>query len=300
MVFYAVANGRTTGIFMNWTDCKNSIHGYKSAIYKKFDRKEDAEMFVLSNNKNSIEHNIAKTTIESFFGIKPVEKPTEDTIEFIPDYYVYTDGSCVNNGKPNACAGIGIFFNVDDPRNVSKRVDGKQSNNTAEISAVIETFFIIENDIQNGKKIGIVTDSKYVIKCVSSYGEKCNKKNWNLDMPNKELVKQAYELYKNKPNVKFIHIKAHTNNTDIHSIGNDNADKLANNAIGFENCPYQKSPKIYLIVPFIKKDEVKKLGGMWDPYRKKWYIYEDNKNKEYILSSFPKETYITEDLDQTS
>ena len=51
-------------------------------------------------------------------------------------------------------------------------------------------------------------------------------------MPNKELVKTAYNLYKDKPNVTFMHIRAHTNNTDIHSIGNDHADKLASAAIG--------------------------------------------------------------------
>ena len=24
--------------------------------------------------------------------------------------FIYTDGSCINNGKPNAKAGIGIYF----------------------------------------------------------------------------------------------------------------------------------------------------------------------------------------------
>ena len=72
---------------------------------------------------------------------------------------------------------------------------------------------------------------------IYKYGEKCYKKGWNVDIPNKELVKKAYELYMGK-NVQFIHIRAHTNNTDIHSIGNDSADKLANMAIGLEKCPY--------------------------------------------------------------
>jgi len=124
------------------------------------------------------------------------------------------------------------------------------------LTAIIETYNIIETDIVNDKSIAIVSDSEYAIKCASSYGEKCYKKCWNVDIPNKDLVKKAYEMFKNKPNVKFIHIKAHTNNTDIHSIGNDNADKLANHAIGLESCPYDKSIKIHLQVPFIKKDEM--------------------------------------------
>lgn len=218
MTFYAVSNGRTTGIFLNWVDCNNSVKGYKNALYKKFNTKEEAENFIKLNNKN-------------------LDTPSKKE-DFVPDYCVYTDGACSNNGKPNALAGIGIFFGIDDIRNVAKKIEGKQTNNAAELSAIIETYFIIENDVLNGKKIAIISDSEYSIKCVTSYGERCYKKHWNVDIPNKELVKTAYELYKDKQNIKFIHIRAHTNNTDIHSFGNDNADKLANLAIGLESCPY--------------------------------------------------------------
>lgn len=266
MVFYAVANGRTTGIFLKWDDCNTSIKGYKNASFKKFDRREEAENFIKSYTET----------------LKEID-------DFIPDYYVYTDGACSNNGKDNAMAGIGIFFGIDDPRNLSKKIEGKQTNNTAELSAIIETYYIIENDIKNGKKIAIVSDSEYAIKCVSSYGDKCNKKDWKTDIPNKELVKILYEMYKDKPNIKFIHIMAHTNNDDIHSIGNDHADKLANMAIGLENCPYNSQEKIYLKVPFIQKDEIKKLGGKWDNDKKKWFVCDDNKNLEQILYFFPKE-----------
>ena len=209
IVFYAVANGRNIGIFLTWADCNNSVKGYKNAVYKKFDTKEEAELFVCPKDMG------------------------------MPDYYVYTDGACSNNGKNNAIAGMGIFFGINDIRNVSKRVEGKQTNNVAELSAIIEAYFIIEHDIcVTGKRVAIVSDSEYAIKCVSSYGEKCYKKGWNVDIPNKELVKQAYELYRGNLNVQFIHIRAHTNNTDVHSIGNDSADKLANKAIGLEQCPY--------------------------------------------------------------
>ena len=81
------------------------------------------------------------------------------------------------------------------------------------------------------KKIVIASDSEYAINCVRSYGEKCYKKDWNVNIPNKELVKTAYTIYKDKSNIKFIHVKSHTNNSDIHSFGNENADKLAKDAI---------------------------------------------------------------------
>ena len=33
---------------------------------------------------------------------------------------VYTDGACVNNGKPDARAGYGVYFGEGDKRNVSE------------------------------------------------------------------------------------------------------------------------------------------------------------------------------------
>jgi len=217
-------------------------------------------------------------------------------LNYQPDYYVYTDGACSNNGSKYAQSGIGIFFGINDKRNLSKRIEGKQTNNTAEISAIIETYKIIEPDINTNKKITIVSDSEYAIKCVTSYGKKCYDKKWNVDIPNKELVKQCYELYKDKQNVNFIHCRAHTNKTDVHSIGNDYADKLANESIISTNNSNNNNTnnntnnnntnnisteikKIYLEVPYSRKEEIKQLGGKWDPINKKWYIYENNPNK---------------------
>ena len=281
MPFYAVANGKTIGIFLNWNDCNNSVKGYKNAIFKKFDTREEADNFIQNYGQRAFaqpsllttnlvgdpslrQAELAKAQLlqASLADLRSPDKFADNEVEaltpsvanlpkeFEPDYYVYTDGACSNNGKENALSGIGIFFGIDDHRNISKKIEdpnvnvrrtvafgddvenvvktsGKQTNNTAELNAIIETYYIIENDIVNGKKIVIVSDSEYAIKCVSSYGEKCCKNVWNTDIPNKELVKTIYEMYKDKLNIQFMHIKAHTNNTDIHSFGNSNADKLA-------------------------------------------------------------------------
>ena len=183
--------------------------------------------------------------------------------------YVYTDGACTNNGHKNASAGIGIYFGDDDQRNVSAKIDGKQSNNTAELSAIIRTYEILKNDIEMGKEVTIVSDSVYAIRCAGEYGLKNANCNWVRDIPNKELVRQIYELYSAQSNVNFMHIKAHTGNRDIHSIGNDHADRLANMAIGVSGCPYNR---IYLNVPFVEKENAKTHGAKWDPKKKKWWV----------------------------
>lgn len=232
MSFYAVANGRNIGIFETWSECSSSVKGYSHAKYKKFSTKEEAEQYIqgsqFQNTGENIDINDNNVVADA------------DDDAWTPDYYVYTDGSCSHNGQANAEAGIGIFFGINDVRNVSQRVDGKQTNNVAELSAVIQAYSIIEKDIVANKKVAIVSDSEYSLRCVSSYGEKCAKGGWKESIPNCELVKTAYELYKDKTNVRFIHIKAHTNNTDIHSFGNANADRLANEAIGLNGCPYHE------------------------------------------------------------
>jgi len=228
--YYAVAKGKTNGIFHTWKECSESVTGYKHAIYKKFTSEKEANEFIRENtpDSNTPDSNTPDSHIESLI-------QNNDAV----DYYVYTDGACSNNGRANACAGIGIYFGPDDPRNVSKRIDGKQTNNTAELTAIIETFPLIKEDIQSGKRIAIATDSEYAIKCVKSYGTKCEKDGWTKPIPNKELVQRIYQLYKDESNVHFIHVRAHTENQDEHSIGNDGADRLANNSIGLSECPYR-------------------------------------------------------------
>lgn len=220
---------------------------------------------------------------------------------FVPDYYVYTDGSCSSNGSAHAKAGMGIYFGADDPRNVSQRVEGKQSNNTAELGAILLARKIIDADVKAGKKIMIVSDSTYAIRAVTTYGEACATKGWAKDIPNKDMVRAGYELYKDVKNVRFKHVLGHTEGADIHSVGNDGADRLANMAIGLESCPYAsvkssavatrvevlpKTDKIYLNVPYARKEEAKKLGARWDAGAKKWYSAEGNAHTMALMELF--------------
>jgi len=44
----------------------------------------------------------------------------------------------------------------------------------------------------------------------------------------------------------------------------------------------KKIKKIYLRVPYKLKDEIKLLNSYWDKEKKKWFVYEDNKNIKEI------------------
>ena len=53
MPFYAVANGRVPGIYDSWQTCSNQVHKFKSARYKKFTTREEAERFIIDNRPAS-------------------------------------------------------------------------------------------------------------------------------------------------------------------------------------------------------------------------------------------------------
>ena len=197
---------------------------------------------------------------------------------------VYTDGACSNNGKLNAKAGFGVYFGKNDSRNISKRVIGKQTNNVAELLAIIEVFSILKDEINMYEKIIIYSDSRIAIGWCTTTGEKYAKKNWTKqkgEIPNVNLIKSAYELMLNNSNVSLRFIKAHTGLLDEDSLGNEEADKLANLSIGLKDCPYKKE-KYYLNIPYSGKEVGKKYGTKWDPKKKKWY-YEGSKNDKNFI-----------------
>ena len=204
-----------------------------------------------------------------------------------PPINVYTDGACSNNGKPDARAGFGDYFGKDDNRNVSESFTGIQTNNRAELLAIIKALTILKEKIDEGQKVNIYTDSAYSIRCCTTYGEKMAKKGWKnkgKDIPNVKIVKVAYNFCKKYNNINFIHIAAHTGLQDEHSIGNDNADRLANLAIGITSCPYANiKKKLYLNVPYDEKDDAKLLGAKWDKKKKKWFIEHKNKYRVQMM-----------------
>ena len=203
-MFYAVKKGKIKGIFDNWELCQQQVKGFKNSQYKKFKTKEEAIDYI--NDDTIVIKQIEPN------GHKIIEPETSKQ-------YVYCDGSCIYNGKSNAKASIGIYFGENDKRNVSESIEGN-TNNIAELVAMIRVYDIIKDEPYT-----IVSDSKYALLCVGSYGKKCEEKGWS-DIPNKELVKKLYYTYKNT-SIQFLHVYSHTNKKDIHSVGNQNADKLA-------------------------------------------------------------------------
>jgi ribonuclease HI len=54
MKYYAVKNGRKTGIYYNWDDCKEQVDKFAGAVYKSFTSIEDANKFVLGTQTDKV------------------------------------------------------------------------------------------------------------------------------------------------------------------------------------------------------------------------------------------------------
>lgn len=224
MKYYAVRIGRNPGVYTTWDACKSEIHRYPGGEFKSFSQLQQAKDW-LEKREEQEETKYSLKSEERDYSGKQIVDDEEDVI------HVFTDGACSNNGKHNAKAGLGVYFGEDDPRNFSGAIFGKQTNNTAEVKAVIKAYKILEQEIKDGKRVNIYSDSSYTINAATTRGEKLEKGGWLEDIPNKNLVKKLYTLFKDRDNVKFFYVKAHTKLDDWISKGNEGADELARNGI---------------------------------------------------------------------
>ncbi|XP_020806701.1 ribonuclease H1 [Drosophila serrata] len=138
---------------------------------------------------------------------------------------VYTDGSCIGNGRPNACAGFGVYFGENHQLNAAKPVGGRATNNVGEIQAAI---YAIKTALDLGiKKLCISTDSQFLINSITLWVPSWKKKNWKLknNQPVKNVVdfKELDELLQSRDiTVKWNYVEAHKGIK-----GNEMADQLA-------------------------------------------------------------------------
>ncbi len=136
---------------------------------------------------------------------------------------VWTDGACRSNGKPDAAAGIGVWWGEGSPLNVSARLTGRQTNNRAEMTAVIVA---IRQALEHGAAgVTVKTDSMFVINSATSWLEGWKQRRWmtagGTPVSNVEEVRELDQLMR-QIKVNWIHVKGHAGIE-----GNERADQLA-------------------------------------------------------------------------
>lgn len=140
---------------------------------------------------------------------------------------VYSDGACKGNGKPGSTAGVGIWWGRNDPRNISERCPGAQTNNRAELIAIAR---VLETTPISSNSLLIKTDSKYSRDCFDKWIHNWVVNGWKNSaresVKNKELIQYISSLLISRHNngqlVHLQYVKGHSGNE-----GNDGADQLA-------------------------------------------------------------------------
>ncbi|BFG03526.1 ribonuclease H1 [Drosophila madeirensis] len=304
MAYYAVASGRKAGIYDTWAQCEQQVKGFKNAVYKKFNTRQEAEQFI--NIKSTYaphevavplgqkqplpaswsttkkqepqyteawpdeDHDLVEDELNAAMNeVEGDPKPTSSSIliygttqkrkldtsddrqkkvprhvsrvadaagikhvgefEFEIDaegyVIVYTDGSCIGNGRKGACAGYGVYFGDNHPLNAAQPVSGRVTNNVGEIQAAIHA---IKTALDLGiGKLCIYTDSQFLINSITLWVQGWKRRGWMLanNQPVKNVVdfKELDELLQNKDiKVKWNYVEAHKGIN-----GNEMADKLA-------------------------------------------------------------------------
>ncbi len=149
----------------------------------------------------------------------------------VPDWYkfVYTDGAATGNGKPGCRAGYAVWFGENDPRNFSDAVRENPSNQTAELMAVKKALELMKDE-----KYTVVTDSQYVIKCLTEWIHAWRKNGWktsvNTPVKHRAIIESAADLLGDN---RLVHVRSHMPEPDKKSAmwqhwnGNRQADLLA-------------------------------------------------------------------------
>ncbi|KAH9992197.1 ribonuclease H-like domain-containing protein [Russula compacta] len=140
---------------------------------------------------------------------------------------VYTDGSCLGNGQSGCAAGIGVWWGPNDTRNLSERCPGRQTNNRAELIAIIRA---LEATPIASVPLVIKSDSKYAIKCYTEWLPGWRRNNFTTSkgapVKNVELIKYMNALLalreRFEQQVKLEYVRGHSG-----EVGNEGADALA-------------------------------------------------------------------------
>ncbi len=191
--YYAVKNGKKTGIFNTWNECKAQVDGFKGAIYKSFTNLDDAKNFLSGEEK---------------------------AITFDDDTAVaYVDGSYNVSTHEYSC-GVLLLYK-GEKLEFSKKYENEEMadmrNVAGEIMGAVTAMQYCYNN--NIKKLVVYHDYQGLSMWANGA--------WKT---NKEGTKNYAEFCakcREKVEISFVKVKAHSGD-----VNNDKADELAKKALG--------------------------------------------------------------------
>lgn len=204
--FYAVKNGRTTGIFSDWEACKESVAGHPGAEYKGFATLQEAQAYL------GVEASAGETVVE----VSSQDRRNGEEIPLPADTLLtYVDGSFeASIGKyafgcvfitPCGCV-YGEYGNGDNEQSLQHR------NVTGEM---LGAMYAVKTAMSNGyRKVEIRYDYEGIEKWVTGA--------WRSKTELTQKYTQAMREWGRSIEIHFTKVAAHTN-----VYYNEKADKLA-------------------------------------------------------------------------
>lgn len=196
--YYAVKNGRRTGIFNTWEECRKQVDGYSCAQYKSFKKLEDAREYLGGQlslfDSDGDGQNTAVAYVDGSYNI--------DTCEYGCGVILFHD-----NKEYTFSRGF------NDPsmakmRNVAGEIEG----------AKLAMQWCADNNIE---EIEIYYDYEGVEKwCTGA---------WKANKDGTIAYKNFYDEIKKSVRVSFNKVRGHSGDRY-----NDAADRLAKDAVGVE------------------------------------------------------------------
>ncbi len=211
--YYAVAQGRTTGIFTQWSHCEAQVKGFKGAKYKSFSSRKEAESWLrdpVYQPKNPALKKRRKS-LGADVEIKPLPP---DAIE------IYTDGSAINNPGPG---GYGLV--ICDGK-IQREMSGGYRCTTNNRMELLAAIIALEEMQMSPRPIVLYTDSRYLLDgVVKGWAQRWRRNGWMKadDTPalNSDLWSRLLDVLETVT-VEFRWVKGHAGN-----LLNERCDQLA-------------------------------------------------------------------------
>ena len=233
--YYAVAVGRSTGIFTQWFGdggAEKLVRGFAGAVYKGFPTIEEARAFIRDNEgRKTKPRSTAKRKRTS-------ARPKTGTVQTVlapvkPGQIVmYTDGGALGNPGPG---GYGAVIIQNGKTKELSKGYRNTTNNRMELMAVIAGL----SSIKKRSSIVLHSDSKYVVNGITKgWAKKWKSNGWIKSDKSPALNPDLWDLLLKlcgKHDVEFRWVKGHAGIE-----GNERCDELAVKAASGRNLAVDK------------------------------------------------------------
>ncbi len=248
--WYAVAKGRSPGIYQTWDQCKAQTAGFSGAIFKSFKTRDDAQAFIISNSTSatatavpSRNNNTAgKKRARDLSDVTHTSQkkrsnyhPFKRDDQFCIDIH-FDGGSRGNPGVAGSGAEVIVVNNTARHPTTTKYLirefcGNKQTNNYAEYTGLIaglkQAKKVIHETLKSlvnvpMVKLQVYGDSNLVIQQLKGNWKVKNENLWLLHIQCRRLIADIKNNVASGSEVSFDHVYRDQNKV---------ADELANEAM---------------------------------------------------------------------